>query len=173
MPIFYESLSDNLRDWALRQPLFFVSSAPCRGRHINVSPKGLPDSSFAVLSPNKVAYVDSTGSGCETICHLRENGRATVMFCSFDATPRIMRLFCTGSVIEWNDPRYAGYVKRMGVKSLVGARAVIILDIFKVGFVFTVLVYYHQSTRTDLPAGSNILRFRSPTARPHHRSRNK
>ncbi|KAB8276093.1 hypothetical protein BDV30DRAFT_206736 [Aspergillus minisclerotigenes] len=132
MPIFYESLSDNLRDWALRQPLFFVSSAPCRGRHINVSPKGLPDSSFAVLSPNKVAYVDSTGSGCETICHLRENGRATVMFCSFDATPRIMRLFCTGSVLEWNDPRYAGYVKRMGVKSLVGARAVIILDIFRV-----------------------------------------
>ncbi|KAB8262239.1 hypothetical protein BDV32DRAFT_147891 [Aspergillus pseudonomiae] len=132
MGIFYESLSDNLRDWALRQPLFFISSAPCRGRHINVSPKGLPDSSFAVLSPNKVAYVDSTGSGCETICHLRENGRATVMFCSFDATPRIMRLFCTGSVIEWNDPRYTGYVKRMGVKSLVGARAVIILDIFKV-----------------------------------------
>lgn len=54
-----------------------------------------------------------------------------------------MRLFCTGSVIEWNDPRYAGYVKEMGVKSLVGARAVIILDIFKVGFVFMVLVDYH------------------------------
>ncbi|KAJ5969761.1 hypothetical protein N7501_006009 [Penicillium viridicatum] len=132
MPIFYESLSDSLRDWALHQSMFFVSSAPLHGRHINLSPKGLPDSSFAVLSPNKVAYVDSTGSGCETICHLRENGRATVMFCSFDKTPRTMRLFCTGSVIEWDEPEFVPYLQAMGGKSLLGARAVIVLDIFKV-----------------------------------------
>ncbi|KAJ5413288.1 hypothetical protein N7465_005593 [Penicillium sp. CMV-2018d] len=132
MPIFYESLSDSLRDWALHQSMFFVSSAPLHGRHINLSPKGLLDSSFAVLSPNKVAYVDSTGSGCETICHLRENGRATVMFCSFDKTPRIMRLFCTGSVIEWDEPEFVPYLQAMGGKSLLGARAVILLDIFKV-----------------------------------------
>lgn len=132
MPIFYESLSDSLRDWALHQSMFFVSSAPLHGQHINLSPKGLPDSSFAVLSPNKVAYVDSTGSGCETICHLRENGRATVMFCSFDKTPRIMRLFCTGSVIEWDEPEFVPYLQAMGGKSLLGARAVIVLDIFKV-----------------------------------------
>ncbi|KAE8351270.1 hypothetical protein BDV28DRAFT_162463 [Aspergillus coremiiformis] len=124
MPIFYDSISNNLRDWALRQSLFFVASAPLRGRHINVSPKGLPDSSFAILSPNKAAYVDSTGSGCETICHLRENGRVTVMFCSFDASPRIMRFFCTGSVVEWNEPGFAPYLKQMGGKFLVGARAV-------------------------------------------------
>ena len=148
MPIFYDSLSDNLRDWALHQPVFFLSSAPLRGRHINVSPKGLSDSSFAVLSPNQVGYVDSTGSGCETIAHLRENGRATVMFCSFEATPRIMRLFCTGSVIEWDDPGYAGFVKRMGVKSLLGARAAIVLDVFKVGSI--PLVYLIAvSTWTD------------------------
>lgn len=132
MPIFYDSLSDSLRDWALRQSLFFVASAPLSGRHINLSPKGLPESSLAVLSPNQAAYVDSTGSGCETISHVRENGRVTVMFCSFGKTPRIMRLFCTGSVIESTHAEYHPWLERMGGKSLVGARAVIVLDIFKV-----------------------------------------
>ncbi|KAL2840877.1 hypothetical protein BJY01DRAFT_257213 [Aspergillus pseudoustus] len=129
---FYTSISPDLRDWALRQKVFFTASAPLRGRHINVSPKGLPDASFAILGPNEAAYVDSTGSGGETIAHLRENGRITILFCSFDASPRILRLFCTGSVIEWSDAGFKGYLERMGVKSLAGARAIIRLDIFKV-----------------------------------------
>ncbi|KAJ0415193.1 hypothetical protein BJY00DRAFT_305055 [Aspergillus carlsbadensis] len=132
MPKFYPSISPDIRDWALSQKVFFTASAPLRGRHINVSPKGLPDASFAILGPNEVAYVDSTGSGGETICHLRENGRITILFCSFDASPRILRLFCTGSVIEWSEPGFQAYLERMGGKSLVGARAIIRLDVFKV-----------------------------------------
>ncbi|KAL2822948.1 hypothetical protein BJX63DRAFT_417352 [Aspergillus granulosus] len=132
MPKFYTSISPDLRDWALNQKVFFTASAPLRGRHINVSPKGLPDASFAILGPNEAAYVDSTGSGSETIAHLRENGRITILFCSFDASPRILRLFCTGSVIEWSDPAFKGYLERMEVESLVGARAIIRLDVFKV-----------------------------------------
>lgn len=129
---FYESISDDLRDWALRQQVFFVASAPLRGRHVNLSPKGLPDSCLAILSPNEVAYIDSTGSGCETISHVRENGRITVMFCSFDASPRIMRFFCTGTVIEWDQPEFLEYSQRMGKPQIVGARAIIKLDVFKV-----------------------------------------
>lgn len=135
MPIFYDSLSDHLRDWALCQSLFFVASAPLRGRHINVSPKGLLDSSFAVLGPNQVAYVDLTGSGCETISHIRDNGRVTIMFCSFDKTPRIMRFFGTGSVFEWHEAGFAalcGKMKGVGA-SLAGSRAIIVVDFFKVG----------------------------------------
>jgi hypothetical protein len=132
MPKFYPSISPDIRDWALSQKVFFTASAPLRGRHINVSPKGLPDASFAILGPNEAAYVDSTGSGGETICHLRENGRITILFCSFDASPRILRLFCTGSVIEWSEPGFQAYLERMGGKSLVGARAIIRLDVFKV-----------------------------------------
>ncbi|KAL4957311.1 hypothetical protein BDW69DRAFT_191742 [Aspergillus filifer] len=132
MPKFYESISPDLRDWALRQKIFFTASAPLSGQHINLSPKGLPDASFAILGPNEAAYVDATGSGGETISHLRENGRITVMFCSFDAAPRIMRLFCTGSVIEWSDPKFNPYLERMGGKGLVGARAIIRLNVFKV-----------------------------------------
>lgn len=129
---FYASISDDLRDWALRQQVFFVASAPLRGRHVNLSPKGLPDSCFAILNPNEVAYIDSTGSGCETISHVRENGRITVMFCSFGASPRIMRFFCTGTVIEWDQPEFLEYSQRMGKPQIVGARAIIKLDVFKV-----------------------------------------
>lgn len=132
MPTFYPSIPPDLRDWALRQSVFFVASAPLRGRHINLSPKGLPDSSFAILGPNEAAYVDATGSGSETISHVRENGRLTVMFCSFDPTPRILRFFCTAEVIEWNELRFASELARMGGKRVLGARAVIRLDIFKV-----------------------------------------
>ncbi|KAF7586674.1 hypothetical protein BBP40_008497 [Aspergillus hancockii] len=132
MPQFYESISDDIRDWALRQSVFFVASAPLRGRHVNLSPKGLPDSSFAILGPNEAAYVDATGSGNETISHVRENGRITVMFCSFETSPRILRFFCVGSIVEWTDPEFALVTERMGGKSLTGARAIIRLDVFKV-----------------------------------------
>ncbi|KAL4735252.1 hypothetical protein BDV11DRAFT_208657 [Aspergillus similis] len=132
MPKFYPSISPELRDWALRQKVFFTASAPLRGRHINISPKGLPDASFAILGPNEAAYVDATGSGSETISHLRENGRITILFCSFDAAPRILRFFCTGSVIEWSDSGFGPYLERMGGKKLTGARAIIRLDVFKV-----------------------------------------
>ncbi|KAJ2972857.1 hypothetical protein NQ176_g6920 [Zarea fungicola] len=130
----YTEIPDSLRDWALRQTVFFVASAPLRGRHINISPKGLPESSLAILSPGQVAYVDSVGSGCETICHVRENGRVTLLFCSFDKMPRILRIYCTGSVVEFNEPEFGAWLDRMGDKNLVAARAIIVLNVFKVCF---------------------------------------
>lgn len=132
MVAYFPSLSDDLRDWALEQQLFFIASAPLNGKHINVSPKGLPSATFTIFDPNHAAYIDMTGSGAETISHLYENGRATVMFCSFGKSPRIMRLFCTGRVIEYADTGYAETLARMGKKDFAGARAVILLDIWKV-----------------------------------------
>ncbi|PLB40483.1 uncharacterized protein BDW47DRAFT_88300 [Aspergillus candidus] len=135
MPTFYPSLTPSLTTWATQQPVFFVCSAPLRGKHINMSPKGMADTSLAIMGPNEAAYIDMTGSGNETIAHVRENGRLTVMFCSFETTPRILRLFCTGRVVEAGDEGAFGRaVERMGLsgKVLVGARAVIVLDIFKV-----------------------------------------
>ncbi|KFY46167.1 hypothetical protein V494_00574 [Pseudogymnoascus sp. VKM F-4513 (FW-928)] len=129
---FYDSISPELSQWALAQWVFFTASAPTSGKHINVSPKGLPSSSLAILSPNQIAYVDATGSGSETIAHIYENGRVTVMFCSFDAAPRIMRFFCTGRVIEWDDREFEPWLAKMGGKKVLGARAVIVLDVFKV-----------------------------------------
>ena len=117
---------------ALSQQVFFTASAPLTGRHVNISPKGLPSSTFSIFDPNHAAYVDATGSGSETISHVYENGRITIMFCSFATSPRILRFFCTGEVIEWDDGRFEGLLRKMGKERIEGARAVILLDVFKV-----------------------------------------
>lgn len=131
---FYESLSPDLTSWCMSQPLFYIASAPTFGSHINISPKGLPSTTFSILSPNKAAYIDATGSGAETIAHLYENGRCTIMFCSFEQSPRILRLFCTGKVVEFWEEGFGEVTRGMGMEVPVGARAVIQLEIFKVCF---------------------------------------
>jgi len=115
MSTFFESITDDQQAFIERQHIFFVSTAPTQGR-INLSPKGLD--SFRILTPNRVAYVDLTGSGNETSAHLRDNGRITLMFCAFDGEPQILRLFGRGTVVnqaspDWDDlacqfPPYAG-----------------------------------------------------------------
>lgn len=113
--------------------MFFVASVPLAGRHINLSLEGHLARSFAVLDANTVAYVDATGSGCETISHVYENGRITVMFCSFGALPETMRLFCTGRIVESDDKDYEELKASMGcdVEST-GARAIVVLKVSKV-----------------------------------------
>lgn len=89
-------IDERTRSWIERQHMFFVSTAPSVGGHVNVSPKGLD--SFSVLSETRVAYLDLTGSGAETIAHVRDNGRITFMFCAFDGPPNIVRLYGKGAV---------------------------------------------------------------------------
>ncbi|KAI1077468.1 hypothetical protein F5B20DRAFT_592783 [Whalleya microplaca] len=132
MPHFYDSFPSNLQAWALQQSIFFTASAPLKGRHINLSPKGRPAATFAIFNPNQAGYLDFSGSGAETISHIYENGRVTVMFCSFDGQPRILRLFCTGRVVEWDMAGFEDAIKSMGKEKIAGTRAVIVLDIWKV-----------------------------------------
>lgn len=130
----YASLSPDLATWAQRQPVFFTGSAAIYGRHVNVSPKGMTETHFAVLGPNQCAYIDRTGSGCETISHAYENGRLYLMFMSFGATPRILRLFCHARV-EWDQPGFADLVRIIAKgkrDAFDGARAVIVGDIWEV-----------------------------------------
>ncbi|OAK98540.1 hypothetical protein IQ06DRAFT_294919 [Phaeosphaeriaceae sp. SRC1lsM3a] len=134
---FYPSLNENHVEFITAQPLFFVASAPWAGEHINVSPKGHPSRTFSILGPKTVAYLDATGSGCETISHVYENGRVTVMFCSFGPSPQIMRLFCTGRVVEKWDQHYQELRAKMATENgdevdVTGARAIIVLKIKKV-----------------------------------------
>ena len=80
-------VSPELAEWIRRQHVFFVATAPLAGGGlVNCSPKGMD--SLRVLGPHEVAYADLTGSGVETIAHLRENGRLVIMFCAFDGAPR-------------------------------------------------------------------------------------
>ena len=103
----YESISAEHRAFIEQQPLFFVASAPlsAAGR-VNVSPKGLD--AFRVIDASTVMYLDLTGSGNETAAHITENGRLTLMFCAFQGSPKILRLYCRSHVItraskEWRD----------------------------------------------------------------------
>jgi hypothetical protein len=109
-----------------RQKIFFVASAPPKGR-INVSPKGL--SSFRVLGDNDVAYLDCTGSGSETRAHLvaSDDKRLTIMFCAFDGAPMILRLYGQGQSLMRGTPDYAALAP--GFEDMAGARQIIRLSI--------------------------------------------
>ena len=81
----YEQMDGALSDFIERQHVFFVGTAPgSPDGHLNVSPKGLD--TFRILGPKTVAYLDLTGSGIETVAHVRQNGRITIMFCAFEGS---------------------------------------------------------------------------------------
>lgn len=123
------AISDELAAFIAAQPLFFVASAPLAGDgHVNLSPKGLD--CFAVLSPRSVAYLDLTGSGNETAAHLAENGRITFMFCAFRGSPRILRLYGTGTVVLPGSDRWDELLPRFPV--LPGVRQIIEAEIDRV-----------------------------------------
>lgn len=117
----YEVLTEQLGAWITEQPLFFVATAPSDGGHVNLSPKGYD--TFRVLGPMTVAYVDYTGSGAETIAHLRDNGRVTVMFCSFGPKPRILRLYGRGEAVFPDDDTFDGLMEHFdaapGIRSII------------------------------------------------------
>lgn len=118
----HEEISDELAAWLAHQPLFFVATAPAGADgHVNLSPKGLD--TFRVLGPRRVAYLDLTGSGAETIAHLRDNGRITFMFCAFSGNPEIVRLFGRGTVHERGTPGFHALAERFS--DLPGARAIV------------------------------------------------
>jgi Pyridoxamine 5'-phosphate oxidase len=95
----FDSIGPDLARWLERQHIFFVATAPLAiTGHINCSPKGMD--AFRILGPHDVAYLDLTGSGAETIAHLKENGRIVLMFCAFEGAPKIVRLHGTGRVVE-------------------------------------------------------------------------
>ena len=95
----YDTIDESIVEFIQRQQMFFVATAPLSGDgHVNLSPKGLD--SLRILDEQTVAYADLTGSGIETVAHVRENRRIVVMFCEFEGPPKIIRLHGRGEVIE-------------------------------------------------------------------------
>lgn len=116
----YEEISGEQALWIREQPMFFVATAS-PGSHVNVSPRGLD--TFRVLGPRRVAWLDLTGSGIETVAHLRADGRITLMFCAFEGLPKILRLYGQGEVLEPGDAGYDDL--RPGFPDLPGGRAIV------------------------------------------------
>lgn len=103
----YERIDGRLRTFIEAQPLFFTATAPLADDGtINLSPKGLTGS-FAVIDEHTVAYLDFAGSNAETVAHLRENGRITLMWTAFQGPPNIVRVHGRGEPVFRDDPRWA------------------------------------------------------------------
>jgi hypothetical protein len=125
-------IDERLARFLLAQPVFFVGTAPLseEGR-VNVSPKGLAGT-FAVLGPLRVAYLDFTGSGAETIAHLRENGRIVLMFCAFDGPPTIVRLHGHGRVVRPDDEEFEELRAEFAKPAELGQRSIVVVDVERV-----------------------------------------
>jgi hypothetical protein len=143
----YERIDGRLREFIEAQHIFFTATAPLAGDGtVNLSPKGLTGS-FAVLDEHTVAYLDFAGSNAETVAHLRENGRITLMWCAFDGPPNIVRIHGTGEPVFRDDPRWAGLMTHFpaidagdhGLRAIIVVRAGLIRD--TCGFAVPLMTY--------------------------------
>ncbi|MEP1126531.1 MAG: pyridoxamine 5'-phosphate oxidase family protein [Ilumatobacter sp.] len=126
----FDDITEPMKQFIEQQHVFFVATAPLDGAgRVNLSPKGYD--SFRLLDEQRVAYLDLTGSGAETIAHLRENGRITFMFCAFEGKPNIVRLHGTGRVVRAADGEWDGLLELFdGADAADGAvRSIIVADI--------------------------------------------
>jgi hypothetical protein len=147
MAKFYPELTESLQQFIREQHIFFTATAPIQGR-INLSPKGM--NSFRCLDSQTVAYLDLTGSGNEASAHLIENGRMTIMFCSFTEKPLILRLYGEGCVIRPKDHDWQDFYSLFN--PIAGARQIVKLSVEAVqtSCGFGVPMYEHSGDRNTL-----------------------
>ncbi len=141
----HSCITPPVAEWIGRQHMFTVATAPLAGDgHVNVSPKGLD--TLRIIDELTVAYLDYTGSGAETIAHVRENGRITLMWQAFDGPPRIVRVQGRGEVLAIDDRRVDGLFDPAP-----GARAVVVVHADRVadscGYAVPLYDYVGQRTR--------------------------
>jgi hypothetical protein len=152
----YSTIDDIVRKFIEAQPLFFVGSAPLGvDGHVNVSPKGLE--TLRILGPRTVAYLDLTGSGIETVSHLKENGRIVLMFCAFQGPPKIFRLYGRGTVIESKHPEFSQLAAHF--PEYEGTRAIVLVEVSRIsdscGYAVPLMRY--EGERTQLSAWAHNL----------------
>ena len=147
----FPNIPKNLMDFIKNQKIFFVGTAAAEGR-VNVSPKGMD--TLRILNENRVVWLNLTGSGNETAAHLSENDRMTIMFCSFEEKPLILRLYGHAKIYLPNDNEYR---KLSGhFMSHVGARQIIDLevDLVQTSCGFAVPFMEFKSERSQLTTWS-------------------
>ena len=152
----YATIDDSVRKFIEAQPVFFVGTAPLDSDgHVNVSPKGLD--TLRILGPRTIAYLDLTGSGIETVSHLKENGRIVLMFCAFQGPPKIFRLHGRGRVVEPEQPEFPGLAANFPEHE--GTRSIILVDVLRIsdscGYGVPLLQY--QGERNQLSAWAGKL----------------
>ncbi len=130
------------------QPIFFVGTARAEGR-VNISPKGLD--SLRVMNPNRVVWLNLTGSGNETAAHLLEENRMTLLFCAFEGKPKILRLYGHAKVYHQRDPEFQDLIQLF--PSSPGHRQLLDMevDLIQTSCGFGIPIMTYQGNRTMLP----------------------
>ena len=125
----YPEIDSKIAEWVGRQKMFFVSTAPLSPTGmVNCSPKGMD--TFRILGPRTVAYLDLTGSGVETISHLKENGRIVIMMCAYEGPPDIYRFHGRGEALLKGTPEYDALIEHFD--ELPGARSIIRISVDRI-----------------------------------------
>lgn len=145
----YKEIDSTIRDWISRQRVFFVATAPLAADGmLNCSPKGMD--TFRVIDSLTVAYLDLTGSGVETIAHVKENKRIVIMMCAFENQPKIFRFHGEGEVCEHGEAGYRNLIQHFTEHS--GARAIVKMKINRISDScgYSVPRYKYQEERETL-----------------------
>jgi hypothetical protein len=150
----YDGIDEKLAAWLTSQPVFFVATAPLAGDgHVNVSPKGMAGT-FVVFDSYRVGYLDYYGSGSETVAHLRENGRITLMFAAFDGRPTIVRLYGKGRIVLTQDPEFAALRPAFPKQRITAQRAIVLVELDRVsdscGYAVPLMDFVADRTVLDL-----------------------
>lgn len=124
---FFDQLNDKHRAFIAAQQMFFTASAPSAGGRINLSPKGIDG--LRIIDDSTICYLDLTGSGNETAAHIRDNGRLTIMLCSFAETPLILRLYGRGRSVQPGDGDQWNELLALFPHARPGTRQIIVLHI--------------------------------------------
>ena len=146
----YEALDDKLTAFIEAQKMFFIATAPLSGDGLlNLSPKGFE--TLRILDSHTLAYLDLTGSGVETVAHLKENQRFVLMFCSFESKPMILRLHGRGKALERGDEEFERLLPLF--PDLLGTRAIIKLSVQRIADScgWGVPLYEHLGERDTYP----------------------
>jgi len=124
MARFFSEISLELKEFIFDQKIFFVGTAADEGR-VNVSPKGMD--SFRVINPNRIVWLNLTGSGNETAAHIIKNNRMTILFCSFEEKPLILRLYGEAKIFHKRDEAYNNYIELF--PKIAGSRQIIEMNV--------------------------------------------
>jgi len=123
----YERLDERLQSFIRDQPVFFVATAPASNAgHVNISPKGRTGTLVA-LDDHTVAYLDFGGSHAETLAHLRDDGRITLMWCAFHGPPKVLRVHGHGQLVFRDNARWTVLIDHFGDADAAGVRAIVVV----------------------------------------------
>lgn len=148
----FPAMEPRHRDFISQQAMFFVGTAGTGG-FVNISPKGMD--TFRILSDQRVIWLNLTGSGNETAAHILESGRMTIMFCSFEKQPLILRLYGRATMVLPEDSRWQELISHF--PDYAGARQIfdLQLELVQTSCGYAVPFYEFKGQRPTLDKWAN------------------